>query len=54
MSVLVVVFVIVGAALWIRARRRRAVTLSGTSAAAPVFSVEPPQRRLTRQSGDRL
>jgi hypothetical protein len=35
-------------------RRRRAMKLAGLDAAAPVFSVEPPARRLSGWRQERL
>jgi hypothetical protein len=39
---------------WILAKRRRARLLSGTASDRPVFSVEPPRRRMSPLKGERL
>lgn len=49
-----VLLFVVPIGVWIGRRRSRADRLSGTTAAAPVFSVEPPRRRVSPLKGERL
>lgn len=49
---LLVVLLLVG--LWVWRRRRRAGVLAGRDAERPVYSVEPPGRRMGRLKDGRL
>lgn len=53
MSVVAVVVLVV-ALLLLRLRARRARALSGTLAARPTFTLEPPRRRIGSLKGERL
>lgn len=41
-------------ALWVRARRRRAVQLAALTADKPAFSIEPPRRSMSARKFDAL
>lgn len=45
---------ILGLIVWRVRRRRRKLLLAGLSSTRPVFSVEPPTRRITPGVKDRL
>lgn len=52
MIVFLLVVLVLG--LWVMRRRRRASRLAGLTAAAPVFSVDPPRRRVGRLKDEAL